>query len=465
MSHADILLIEDTPTLLEIYRSLLKASGHSVTTAVNAADGLQAFAQHSYSLVVLDIALPDQDGLELMNLLLSIRPKTAIIAITADRSVSLAVRAMRAGASELLVKPFDQARFLNAVNKALKSRNGAARNQTRISASASKDFIGTSLTIETAWTQIRSAAASRAPVFITGEIGTGKERCARTIHDLSVHRTSPFIKVNCRTISSDRHERDSLETALSPHQDDMTNPLVVQNRFASLYFDEICELSMDRQESLFERLQDMTPQFAGFGSQDGSGIRLMAASRHDPIQAIAAGKLSEQLYYALHVIPIWLPPLRERKDDLMIVAQDALQRFSQEEGRQFTGFDSEVAELFTSMHWPGNIRELLNVIRGIVVSHRGPTVTLAMLPAGLLSTSKLNRGTDNKSCIGADAIDALVGLKLAEIERRIIERTIAGADGSIAKAARILDVAPSTIYRKMEGWQAAEVASQSGPVK
>lgn len=465
MSHADILLIEDTPTLLEIYRSLLKASGHSVTTAVNAADGLQAFAQHSYSLVVLDIALPDQDGIELMNLLLSIRPKTAIIAITADRSVSLAVKAMRAGASELLIKPFDQARFLNAVNKALKSRNGAARGQTRISTSAPKDFIGTSLTIETAWKQIRSAANSRAPVFITGEIGTGKERCARTVHDLSAHRSSPFIKVNCRTVSSDRHERDFLETVLSPRQDDKTNPLAAQSQSASIYFDEICELSMDRQESLFGRLEDMKPQFAGISSQDGSGIRLLAASRHDPIHAIAAGKLSEQLYDVLHVIPIWLPPLRERKEDVMNVAQNALQRFSQEEGRQFVGFDSEVAELFVSLSWPGNIRELLNTIRGIVVSHRGPIVTRDMLPAGLLSRSALNSSTDNRSFNCPDAIDALVGLKLAEIERRIIERTIAGTDGSIAKAARILDVAPSTIYRKMEGWQAAEVASQSGSVK
>ena len=149
----------------------------------------------------------------------------------------------------------------------------------------------------------------------------------------------------------------------------------------------------------------------------------------------------------------------------MNVAQNALQRFSQEEGRQFVGFDSEVAELFVSLSWPGNIRELLNTIRGIVVSHRGPIVTRDMLPAGLLSRSALNSSTDNRSFNGPDAIDALVGLKLAEIERRIIERTIAGTDGSIAKAARILDVAPSTIYRKMEGWQAAEVASQSGSVK
>ena len=465
MSPAEILLIEDTPARQQIYLSLLKSAGRSVTSVTTAAAGLTAFRQQRHLVVVVNIALPDRDGLDLVRDLLAVVPGTPIIAITSDRSVSLAVKAMRSGASELLVSPFDQSRFLQAIDKALRTRRGSKADQQDKDQTPPGTFLGKSTAMEAVYKQIRSAAASHAPVFITGEIGTGKELCGKTIHELSARSSAPFVKVNCCAISSAYFETGqhlNPSQVQSPHR---SGGAGMQIRGATLYLDEICDTPLALQGRLVQVLQGLILHPTQTASSPKAPTRVICSTKHDPRQAVAEGRLSKDLFYLLHVIAIHMPPLRDRGDDVVLIAEHALRQSSREEGRQFTGLDADVAESFKDFSWQGNVRELLNLIHGIVVSHEGPTVTRAMLPSCLFSSAGSDTDADVSTNQSRSALDSLVGLRLSEIERRIIERTIAETDGSIAKAARILDVAPSTIYRKMEAWGTAPAADRERSTK
>ncbi|MCU0826909.1 MAG: sigma-54 dependent transcriptional regulator [Tabrizicola sp.] len=463
-SRPPLLLIEDTISLQMVYRSILTSAGYRVSVAGSAVEGLSLFQSLKPAVVLLDLILPDRDGLELMQELLSLQPDTSVIAITANGSVNRAVEAMRAGAHDFLVKPFDENRFLSAVQNALAERSRQPEGPTpvvppdRPGLTDASGFIGSSEAMARIHATIASVARSMATVFITGESGTGKELCALAVHANSNRANGPFIALNCGAIPQDLlesevfgHMKGSFTGAISDKQGAATAA-----DGGTLFLDEICEMAPALQTKLLRFLQTSTVQPVGATRPKKVNVRIVCATNRDPLDAVRRGQFREDLYYRLFVVPIHMPPLRDRGQDVIEIAEAALYRFSEEEGRQFHGLDPTVRALLLRHPWPGNVRQLLNVIRNVVVLNQGGWVTLDMLPPGLSDAPPPSLGPAKypEQPEENPTDHSLVGLTLAEAERRLIEATVAHYGGSIPRAARVLDVSPSTLYRKIEGWKA-----------
>ncbi|AZB63163.1 sigma-54-dependent Fis family transcriptional regulator [Cereibacter sphaeroides] len=456
-----ILLIEDTPSLQMVYRSVLASAGHRVAVAGTAAEGLSRFRETLPNVVLLDLMLPDRNGLDLMQDMLRLRPETNVIVITANGSINKAVEAMRAGAHEFLVKPFDEQRFLGAVENASLAREARpARRpppQPAGPAPVTGAFLGSSEAMARIHAKIRSAARSMATIFITGESGTGKELCALAVHDTSPRAAGPFIALNCGAIP-----QDLLESEVFGHVKGSFTGAIADKPGAAaaadggtLFLDEICEMAPALQTKLLRFLQTSMVQPVGATRPRKVNVRIVCATNRDPLDAVRRGHFREDLYYRLFVVPIHMPPLRDRGNDVIEIAEAALSRFAAEEGREFFGLDAEVKALFRRHPWPGNVRQVLNVIRNVVVLNEGGLVTMRMLPDAFTDHPSLPEDLPPPSLPTTDepTLDGLIGRTLAEIEQIVIEATIARHGGSVPKAARMLDVSPSTLYRKREAWK------------
>ncbi|WP_136645144.1 sigma-54 dependent transcriptional regulator [Tabrizicola sp. YIM 78059] len=462
-SRPPLLLIEDTSSLQMVYRSILSGAGFRVSVAGSAAEGLAQFQALRPAVVLLDLVLPDRDGLQLMQEFLAMQPETAIIAITANGSVNRAVEAMRAGAHDFLVKPFDENRLLGAVQNLLKERGERRAEESGIVPSVesatlpdTSGFIGSSEAMKRIHATIASVARSMATVFITGESGTGKELCALAVHANSARASGPFIALNCGAIP-----QDLLESEVFGHMKGSFTGAISDKPGAAaaadggtLFLDEICEMAPALQTKLLRFLQTSTVQPVGATRPRKVNVRIVCATNRDPLDAVRRGQFREDLYYRLFVVPIHMPPLRERGHDVIEIAEAALQRFAEEEGRRFHGLTPETRALLLQLPWPGNVRQLLNVIRNVVVLNRGGWVTPEMLPPGLADDLPARATSGPQPDPDLPTTDSLVGLTLAEAERLLIEATLARHGNSIPRAARVLDVSPSTLYRKIEGWKA-----------
>ncbi len=464
---APLLLIDDTPSLRLLYESILRNAGHDVRSAETAEEGLQLFRDLAPAVVLLDLMLPDRDGLELMAEMLQLRPETAVIVITAHGSINKAVEAMRGGAFEFLVKPFDDARFLAAVANAARDATpeAGAEPPARI------DAVGGSPAMRAVMAKVASVARSMATVFITGESGTGKGLCARMVHEASPRAAGPFIALNCGAIPRDRLESEvfgHLKGAFAGAISDKDGAAMAADG-GTLFLDEVCEMDLALQSKLLRFLETSSVQPLGANRPHKVDLRIICASNRDPLEEMRRGTFREDLYYRLYVVPIHMPPLRDRGGDAVAIAEAALARFSVEEGRAFRGLSPEVAALFQRLPWPGNVRQMLNVLRNAVVLHEGELLSAEMLPpelraelaAGMQADwdaapgDGLEGGTGARpSALPPDGgrIESFLGLTLAEAEQRLIEATIAREGGSVPRAARVLGVSPSTLYRKREAW-------------
>ena len=459
-SAPPLLLIEDTPSLQMVYRSVLQTAGHTVLAASTAAEGMRLFRESGAVTVLLDLMLPDRDGLALMRDMLALRPLARIVVITANASINRAVEAMRAGAHDFLVKPFDESRFLGAVTNAggvtPAVPKAAAKRVIPTEPEVVEDvFIGSSTAMRRVQETIRSVAGSMATVFITGESGTGKELCALAVHAGSPRANGPFIALNCGAIP-----QDLLESEVFGHMKGSFTGAISDKPGAAaaadggtLFLDEICEMAPALQTKLLRFLQTSTVQPVGATRPRKVNVRIICATNRDPADSVRRGEFREDLYYRLFVVPVHMPPLRDRGEDVVEIAQNALSRFALEEGRQFDGFSPEVLDLFRRLRWPGNVRQVLNVIRNIVVLNQGGTVTQAMLPDSVhRDVPVLAPGAVDDTA--GTGLDCLIGRSMSQIERLVIEQTIARNGGSVPRAARMLELSPSTIYRKLEGWGA-----------
>ncbi len=327
------------------------------------------------------------------------------------------------------------------------------------------NFIGLSPVMQTLYTQIEQAAKSQAPVFIMGETGTGKELCAEAIHRHSPRAQHPFIAINCAAIP-----RDLLESELFGHvKGAFTGAISDREGAASmahkgtLFLDEVAEMAPDMQTKLLRFLQNFSFRKVGGNALEQTDVRIICATNRDPLKEIAAGHLREDLFFRLHVIPLQMPPLHERGDDVLDIAQGLLRRYSAEERKNFRTLAPAVQGYFRSYDWPGNVRQLQNIMRYICVMYDGPEVTLEMLPPRLLYARDAAPGTapqptdlaahEGTACGQPDYLPGwLAAMTLAEIERHVIESTVTRMRGNVPQAAAHLGVAPSTLYRKRISW-------------
>lgn len=469
-----VLLVEDTPSLSLVYETVLKKAGYPVTTAFTAAEAMSAHKAADGQVVLLDLMLPDGDGLDVLKEMTRADPSGKRIVITANGSINRAVEAMRGGAFDFLVKPFDERRLIAAVNNARAAiRTEAATPRTRPAARANgnayQGFIGGSEPMRRIYEMIEGIGRSTATVFITGESGTGKEVAAQAIHDVSSRADGRFLPLNCGAIPKDLLESEvfgHLKGSFTGALADKPGAAAVADG-GTLFLDEICEMDLALQTKLLRFLQTSMITPVGATTPRKVDVRIVCATNRDPAEEVRAGRFREDLFYRLHVVPIHLPPLRERGNDVTQIAENFLIKFSLEEGKAFQRLGDEATELFRTMRWPGNVRQLQNVIRNIVVLNDGAEVAPHMLPQGLRESEAIAapsqsfqatttpgpmNGYANGNSSLAARVAPLVGETLADVERIFIEATIEEFEGSIPQAARALDLSPSTLYRKREAW-------------
>ena len=470
----EVLIIEDSLTQGAIYRGYLRDQPYRVTHVADGRSGMAAIKHHPPLAVLLDLQLPDMDGMEILQHIHERKMPIAVVAITAHGSVDRAVDAMRYGAFDFMEKPLTQKRMLVTLRNAIEQRQMSSlveRLREDFQREQYHGFIGASLPMQAVYRIIDSAAPSRATIFITGESGTGKEVCAQAIHQRSERSRLPFIAINCAAIP-----RDLMESEIFGHvKGSFTGATrdragaAQQAHGGTPFLDEIGELDFDLQAKLLRFVQSGLFQPVGATREEKVDVRLVCATNRDPFEQVAAGHFREDLFYRLHVIPIHLPPLRERDGDILQLAQHFLLHYASLEGKRLTAFEPEVEAFFVRYNWPGNVRQLQNVIQNVVVLHDAERVTGEMLPAPLnelIQHSAPSHEAPRPGASRAGSSDPIIGgaggapiRRLKDIERDAIESAIDHFDGNIPQAAAALGVSPSTIYRKRQTWDSEETSS------
>ncbi len=482
-----ILLVEDDPTIARALGAALGAAGletDHVDTGAGAVGRLARTDVPAPAVILLDLRLPDMHGLEVMETIRTLTPQPATVVITGESSIDTAISAMRAGAVDFIPKPFNPARVITAVMHALDA-GAVKREMESIHADHQRTglagLVGASAKMQAVYRMIGKVAPSKASVFITGESGTGKDVVAEAIHGASERSGRPFVALNCGAIPKDLMESElfgHVKGAFTGATADRPGA-ARQAHGGTLFLDELGEMDINLQSKLLRFIQTGDVQAVGASERSSVDVRFICATNRNPEDAVAQGRLREDLYYRLNVVPLHLPPLKDREGDAVLIARQFLTQFAAEEGKHFSGFDPEVLRLLEAHDWPGNVRELQNVIRRIVVLHEGPTVSADMLPEavrrepGCTSVSALRQAAHAlrhgrlppsmppsmppslppSMPIGAYDPGPDEGIKpLWLVERETIERAITLCNGNVVSAAAQLEINPSTIYRKRQAW-------------
>jgi len=460
-NQATVLLVEDSPSLSRVYREYLRNEPYRLEAVETGQAAMASLSSEPPDAILLDLKLPDMHGMDILRHVASNKLPTAVVVITAHGSISAAVDAMRDGAHDFLVKPFTAERLIFTLRNALHRKRLERIVETYEEDTTRANycgFIGASPAMQAIYRVIESAARSKATVFITGESGTGKELCAEAVHRQSPRSHGPFVAINCGAIPKDLMESEvfgHIKGAFTGASADREGAASRADG-GTLFLDEICEMDMNLQTKMLRFIQTGCFERVGGDRTQQVDVRFVCATNQDPHRAVAEGRLREDLFYRLHVIPIAMPPLRARKDDVLLVARAFLDQFAEEEGKKFNAFDPAAEAILLGYDWPGNVRQLQNAIRNIVVLHDAEIVTPDMLPPPINAArpsgpavALLNEGRMQPS---PPVSDATAIRPLWETEKAAIERAIALCDGNIPKAAGLLGISASTIYRKKLAW-------------
>ena len=460
-----LLLVEDTPSIMRLYHEVLKKLDIELLDATTGARADEILAETIPDVVLLDVELPDANGIDILRRIRARNLPCAVIVVTAHGSVKIAVEAMREGAYDFIIKPFPPDRLIVTVRNALERR----QLQTLVKASEIAkegkfhDLLGASLPMRAIYNVIENAASSRATVFITGESGTGKELCASAIHQLSPRRGGPFVAVNCGAIP-----RELMESEMFGHVKGAFTGAVASRDGAvsrakggTLFLDEICEMDLTLQVNLLRVIQSGEFQKVGGSDVEHADVRYVCATNRDPWAEVQTGRFREDLYYRLHVVPCAMPPLRERGDDVLLLARHFLALYAKEEGKDFADFDDGATRALLRYPWHGNIRELQNVLRNAVLFNQGRLITEAML--NRLDPNAAPRPTAAPAPIAALSASPRLGSGVVKplwlVEKEAIEEAIALCNGNIPRAAALLEINPSTIYRRKTEWEKERLLS------
>lgn len=458
-----VLVVEDSLSLARIYKHYLQSDGYQVDHVETLEECYQFIRDKKTDIILLDIMLPDGNGIKILKDIQKDNRNIAVIVMTAYGTIQSAIEAMRAGAYDFLLKPFHAEKLLMTVSSAFEciSLQQDDRDYEESENDILKSFIGESAPMQVLYRSLKNAARSNAPLFICGDSGTGKELCARSAHNMSIRKDKPFIAINCAAIP---HEL--MESEIFGHVKGAFTGAQVNRKGAAemadggtLFLDEITEMNSDMQAKLLRFLQNNTFRKLGSSRMEKVDIRIMCATNRDPLAYVASKRMREDLYYRLHVIPIYVPLLKERGDDIIHIAQSYLRQYSNEEKKKFSRISDDVKQAFRHYSWPGNVRELQNAIRQAVVMHDGLVLEKDMLPDSIFSVRNIKnhediilqepQASDHK--ITNRATDQIVPLN--KVEEKAIKRALEICDGNVSRAASRLRVSPSTLYRKMQTWK------------
>jgi DNA-binding NtrC family response regulator len=445
-----VLIADDEEDARTGLATLVSTWGYEVAEAVDGKDALQRASTFHPSVVIADVVMPQVDGLAMLKPLADLEPAAAVILLTGHANVENAVSAMKDGAYDYLTKPVDPKRLGVLLEKVVE-RVEVLREVTllRRQLKESRGFgplLGVSPPMQEVYQVIELAAASSAPVLITGETGTGKELVARTIHQMSGRAKGPFVAVNCSAIPE-----TLLESELFGHERGaFTGALERRAGYfeladaGTIFLDEITEMSPALQAKYLRVLQDGIIRRLGAKTELSVDVRLVAATNRDAAQAVQDKALREDLFYRINVLSISLPPLRRRPEDIPLLLEAFIAEFNAKYDRQVKSVDDAAMARLREHGWPGNVRELRNVIERAVVGCEGDLITPACLPA----SSNRAPDADHKG-----AVVLRVGTTLEKGERELIEKTLASVNNNKTRAAAILGTTPKTLHNKARRWR------------
>ena len=468
MRKPSLLIVEDDELLALAFAEFLRGTHCQIELAHTGQQALEHLSRLIPDIILLDLGLPDMHGLEILADIQRKQIGSKVIIITSENSADSAVEAMRLGAHDYMLKPLDQPRLMVTITNLLQRLQMEQRLRVLEQTERRRyhGFVGASAPMQVIYRIIDSVAQSNATVFIPGESGTGKELCAEAIHQQSPRREKPFIALNCAAIP-----RDLLESEVFGHvKGAFTGALQARQGAAALadggtlFLDEVCEMDLEMQTKLLRFIQTRQYRRVGGIREEHADVRFVCATNRDPWQEVQAGRFREDLYYRLYVVPIDLPALREREQDILLLARHFLAEYARQEGKQFDDFSPDAIAALLAYPFPGNVRELQNLLRRVVVLQTGGSISAATLrlpessPAAP-ATSTQNLDTVSNKPAHPESTSQQITLPhpgirpLEEVERAYIEEAIALCGGSVIEAARQLGVSDSTLYRKRARWQ------------
>jgi len=441
MSTLNILVVDDEEAMRESTAAWLDSSGHEVALAESGPQALEMLDRLEYDLVLLDIKMPGMDGHELLRRIKEHHPWIMVVMITAYGSIESAVTAMKEGANDYLLKPFDPKHLVLLIEKMANQKEVMAEYRlvrarlSDLEDAGFGDFIGGSEAMRPVFSRIEEVAQADIPVLITGETGTGKELVARAIHARSVRNCGPFVAINCGAVPQQLleselfgHERGAFTGAVRTR----LGRLEMADR-GSLFLDEVGEISAQMQVNLLRALEEKRFLRVGGSKEVESDFRLICATHRDMQALVETGQVRNDFFYRINVITIHVPPLRERGDDIPLLARHFVQRFSNEISKPIQELTPNAYRLLGRHTWPGNVRELLNVIeRAVVVSH-GPMID-----------------TTDLTFFGPEPAASTRGATLKDVETMHIRRTLDECDWNISRAAEILGINRGTLTRHIK---------------
>lgn len=449
-----ILAVDDEPSMRRLLEISLRQAGYQPVVAENGEKALTILRTDNIDLVVSDLHMPVMDGLKLLEALRAENIETPVIIVTAQGEIASAVQAMKLGASDYILRPFDLETLEIAISRALsvtrlKIENQFLRDEAE---QIGKSLIGESPAIRKVHQAISQVAAEKATVLIAGETGTGKELVARSIHQQSLRKNALFVAVNCAAIPS-----EMLESELFGHERGAFTGAVKERigKFeladgGTLFLDEITEMPIALQAKLLRALQEGAIERLGSNRQLNVDIRVVAATNRDPIQAIKEGKLREDLYYRLNVFRIDLPPLRDRISDIKLLAAHFLKKRN-------VSIDERATQLLENYAWPGNIRELENVLERAAIVCGGKTINPQNLPADMLAkndaTAQLMPTSNN---LASQAQLLSLPHAVQAIELQLITEALKQSNGNKSRAAKLLEISERTLWYKLSRYHLTE---------
>jgi len=463
-----VLIVDDERPNLESLGKIFEREGWRVAQASSGAEALEVARREHPSVVVTDLMMPGMSGEALLRALKAVSPEIEVVLMTAYGTVESAVAAMKEGAYDFITKPLKRQAVVKSVRQALEKSSLVAENRAlraRLAAlepGADGGLLGSAPVFRAMLETLRQVAPTNAFVLLVGESGTGKELAARLIHDCSGRARGPFVAVNCGAIPE-----SLLESELFGHEKGAFTGAASrkEGRFerahgGTLFLDEIGELSAAVQVKLLRVLQDGVIDRLGGTAPVQVDARIVTATNRDLTAEVKAGRFREDLFYRLDVVTVRLPPLRDRRQDVPLLAAAFLRRLAEANGRRVTGFTPAAMGALEAAPWPGNVRELLHAVERAVILARGELVDVGDLPEGLRSVSAgLGPATGTPATLTIPP-----GTPMEEVERLVIRETLRQTRGDKTLAAQILGIAPRTIYRKLDRDEDGRLVERSGGV-
>jgi two-component system, NtrC family, response regulator AtoC len=448
-----VLVVDDEANLRKVLATLLRRNGYDVTVAADGEQGLAEIEKNGADIVVTDLVMPKVGGLELLKTLNASRPEVPVIIITAHGTVDSAVEAIKLGAFDYITKPFDQAELSMVIAKAAKTHT-IASNSVHPDGRTRSALIGDSLQMQEVYKVIDKVADTPSTVLITGESGVGKELVATALHEGSSRRGKPLIRINCAAIP-----KDLLESELFGYERGAFTGAVTSKpgRFeladtGTLFLDEIGEIPVEMQVKLLRALQESEFERVGGIKTTRVDVRLIAATNRDLEKEIEVGRFRKDLYYRLAVVPIVLPALRDRKSDIPMLARHFIEKYNKRLHKKMEGLEEEAAVVLQAYPWPGNIRELENLIERVLLFADGPNIRVRDLPDNIRGVTPgaapaVAAATSEPTEAG---LKDIVRQKSAEIEREVIAKKLEETGGNVTRAAKLLQISRKSLQTKMK---------------